>query len=149
LLFFNVLFYFCFVLFYFVFILFLFLIFVVFILVFIFMKEMSVLATNSCYILTHCQGTDRCGEVKYFAKYPVTEMPVTLPPVPTGCTLSSGHSHKVSSNWMPSFPEIQKFSPGNCPVTQSIPKAHQLPQLPSLSIITVPALSPVTHLSCQ
>jgi hypothetical protein len=58
---------------------------------------MSVLATNNCYILPHRQGTDRCGEVKYFAKYPVTEMPVTLPLVPTGSTLSSGHSYKLSS----------------------------------------------------
>jgi hypothetical protein len=28
------------------------------------MKEMSVLARNSCYTLPYCQGTDPCGEVK-------------------------------------------------------------------------------------
>jgi len=39
---------------------------------FIFMKEMSVLARNNCYILPYYQGTDPCGEVKYFAKYSLT-----------------------------------------------------------------------------
>jgi hypothetical protein len=39
---------------------------------FIFMKEMSVLARNNCYILPYCQGTDPCGEVEYFAKYSLT-----------------------------------------------------------------------------
>jgi len=36
------------------------------------MKEMSVLARNNCYILPYCLGTDPCGEVKSFAKYPLT-----------------------------------------------------------------------------
>ena len=56
---------------------------------------MSVLARNNCYILPHCQGTDPCGEVKYFAKYSLTAMPLTLPLVPTGFTLSRGHSYSV------------------------------------------------------
>jgi len=42
-----------------------------------------------------------------------------------------------------------EFSPGTCPITQPSLKDHQLPQLSSLSIMPVPALSPVTHLSCQ
>jgi len=52
------------------------------------MKEISILARNKCYILPYCQGTDPCGYVKYFAKYSLTAMPLTLSLVPTGCTLS-------------------------------------------------------------
>ena len=51
---------------------------------------MSVLAKIKCYILPICQGTARCGEMKYFAKYSLTAMPVTLPLVPTSPTLSRG-----------------------------------------------------------
>jgi len=61
------------------------------------MKELSVLARNKCYILLYCQGTDPCGEMKYFAKYSLTAIPLTLPLVTTGSTLSRGHSYKVSS----------------------------------------------------
>ena len=60
---------------------------------------MFVLARNQCYILPYCQGIDPCGKVKYFAKYClITAVPLMLPLVPTGCTLSRGHSYKVSSN---------------------------------------------------
>ena len=48
---------------------------------------MPVLARNKCYILPYCQGIDPCGEVIYLAKYPLTAMPLTLPLLPTGCTL--------------------------------------------------------------
>jgi hypothetical protein len=61
-------------------------------------KEMSVLARKKRYILAYCRGTDPCGEVKYFAKYSRTVMPLMLSLVPTGRTHSSGHSYKVSSN---------------------------------------------------
>jgi len=43
------------------------------------MKEMPVLVKNKCYILLYCQGTDPCGEMKYFAKYSLTAMPLMLP----------------------------------------------------------------------
>jgi hypothetical protein len=57
----------------------------------------------------------------------------------------------VVTKWseLPAAQKSEKFSPGTCPVTQSFPRGHQLPQLSSLSIITVPALSPVKHLPCQ
>ena len=42
---------------------------------------------NKCYILPYYQRTDPCGEVTYFAKYSLT-----LTFVPTGSTLSNGHS---------------------------------------------------------
>ena len=46
--------------------------------------------------LSYCQGTEPSGEVKYFAKYSLTAVPVTLPAVPTALTLSRGHSYNVS-----------------------------------------------------
>ena len=40
---------------------------------------MSMLAENKCYILLYCQGTDPCGAVRYFTKYSLTAIPLTLP----------------------------------------------------------------------
>ena len=40
---------------------------------------------------TTLQETDRCGAVKYFAKYSLTAVPLTLPLVPTGSTLGENY----------------------------------------------------------
>jgi hypothetical protein len=44
------------------------------------------------------KGTEPNGEVKYFAKYSLTAVPVTLPLVPTALILLRGHSYNVSRN---------------------------------------------------
>ena len=41
--------------------------------------------------ITIAQGIDTCGEMKYFAKYSLTAIPLPLPVVRKGCTLSRGH----------------------------------------------------------
>ena len=45
---------------------------------------------------SYCQGAEASGEVKYFAKYSLTAVPVTLPLVPAALILSRGHSYNVS-----------------------------------------------------
>ena len=69
-------------------------------------------------------------------------------------TFSNSYSFLPNSSHFSSNPlnpqpltsmQNSEILPGACPVTQSRLKGHQLPQLSS----SVPALSPVTHLSCQ
>ena len=59
---------------------------------------MSVLARNKRYILPYCQGIYLCVEVKYFARDSLTAMSLTLPCIPTVCTLSRRYSHKFLLN---------------------------------------------------
>ena len=73
---------------------------------FISMKEISVLARNKCYILPYCQRIDLCVEVKYFARYSLTAMSLTLPFIPT-CSLEDIHKNLIEH-------KCHHFSVHNC-----------------------------------
>ena len=102
----------------------------------IFLAPMEILKIMRHFKLQQNLGTHSSCSLPFFSNAVSLQTHRILPP-----------THKIHNQQL--LCRIQKFSPDTCPITQSSLKDHQLPQLSSLSNMPVPALSPITHFSCQ